>query len=311
MKKQLINKHFGKLIILLLLVLFISCEKSDTILSPSDMKEDFSFLCESLIDIHPDIYANFPRSEFEREKENFLAKFGSPLSPDEFYYDLVEFVAKVRDDHTGLFASDEVSESLKYLPINLKWFGDELRVVNATGPYEDILKRARIDTLGGLFTEDLLSRLWDYAFAENEYWLKEHFTSHLSEQLVLNRITGRNWQGFVPISYRLNGRVEELRLELPFVGYDKRPKVEIQEEPYFEYRILDNIGAVHFTFRKFFEAQAIRKLGKERASQFELAETEDFKDFLERMFREAHEKKAQYIIIDLRENTGGSSILGF
>jgi hypothetical protein len=104
------------LLLLLISVLPLSYAETDGMLKPKQMKADFEFLCENLIDIHPNVYANFPQGEFEAEKRKLLQQFEAPMSIDDFYYHLAKFVARVRDDHTYLAATDRMKESFGYLP---------------------------------------------------------------------------------------------------------------------------------------------------------------------------------------------------
>jgi C-terminal processing protease CtpA/Prc len=71
------------------------------------------------------------------------------------------------------------------------------------------------------------------------------------------------------------------------------------------------VKAIHFKFRMFYDDQVRKQWGAERASAYGVGEAEDFRLFLRRMFDEARRKKARALIIDLRENRGGHSILGF
>lgn len=285
--------------------------EAEDLLKPNEMIADFEFLCENLIDIHPNIYANFPQETFESEKENLLRKFNEPMSVDEFYNHLVAFVARVKDAHTSVSKSEQATKSDKCLPLYLKWFGDELRIIEATGEHKEILKGAQLTSLGGFSPEQLLSELTDYAFSENQYWVKEHYTNRLTEKSMLNLITSGNWEQTVPMNFIPYGETSETQLQLSYLPSDERPKVEISKRPYFEYIYLEDINAIHFILRQFYDAQVRKNWGNEMASRYGFEQAEDFKEFLREMFTEVHNKKAEYIVVDLRENTGGNSILGF
>lgn len=285
--------------------------EAEDLLKPNEMKADFGFLCENLIDIHPNIYANFPEEEFEAEKQRLFEKFNEPMTAEEFYNHLAGFVAKVRDAHTYISKSQEAKESGEDLPICLKWFGNELRIIEATGEHKDILKGAKLASLGGLSPEQLLSGLANYSFSENQYCIKEIYTDRFAEKSMLNLITSTNWDETIPMSFVPDGSASETELELSFVSADQGPQVEISKTPYFEYTYLEDINAIHFTFRQFYDAQVRKNWGPQKASQYGFGRADDFKDFLHQMFEEIHKKKADYIIIDLRQNTGGNSVLGF
>jgi len=296
---------------LLGLIFSLSHAETDRMLKPKAMKADFEFLCENIVDIHPNIYANFPKEEFEAERQKLMEEFNTPMPIDGFYYRLVEFIVKVRDDHTYVSESDQIKKSWEYLPLYLKWFGNELRIIEAVGLHKNILKGAKIVSLGGLSPDQLLSKLRNYSFAENEYWVKEYYTNDILRKSLLNHITSTNWRDSVPIIVIPDTASEQIEFQLSLVPFGQRLKVEIQKTPYFEYRVLDDIQAIHFIFRNFFDDQVIRNLGEERATQYGLVKSGDFKDFLKDMFEKACAQKIQYIIIDLRQNTGGNSILGF
>jgi hypothetical protein len=186
-----------------------------------------------------------------------------------------------------------------------------LRIIEAEGQHKELLKGARMLSVGGLTTDQIITELWNYCFTETQYWVKEYFINDILKRSILNRLTSGIRQDSVPVIFIPDGTTEPVELKLGFVSFDQRPKVEIQKTPYFEYRILDKPKAIHFMFRSFFDDQVIRNLGEERASQYGLVESGDFKDFLRDMFGQAYNRKVKGIIIDLRQNTGGNSVLGF
>ncbi len=230
---------------------------------------------------------------------------------DDFYYHLVEFVARVRDDHTYLSASGQIEESSECLPLHLKWFGDELRIIEAAGPHKHVLKGAKVVSLGGMYPPQLMHKLRNYCFTETEYWMKEYYTNELLKKSLLDRICTKNWEDSVPITVMPDESSQETEIQLAFVTCNQCPEVKLPITPYFEYNILEDAVAIHFIFRRFFDDQVARNLGKERASQYGLVESADFKDFLREMFEAAGKQEVEYIVIDLRQNTGGNSILGF
>ncbi len=66
------------LALLLTLAFCLSHAGTDRVLTPEEMKEDFEFLCENLIDIHPNVYANFPKEELQAAKQRLWRNTSSP-----------------------------------------------------------------------------------------------------------------------------------------------------------------------------------------------------------------------------------------
>ncbi|UCC73178.1 MAG: hypothetical protein JSV86_01025 [Gemmatimonadota bacterium] len=198
-----------------------------------------------------------------------------------------------------------------YLPLRLRWFGDELRIIKAVGPGAEMLQGARLVSLAGLPTADLLARLEGYSSAENEYWLKERSAERLLEKRMLEVLSGATWEDGVPIVALPDGDTAQVELKLAYVTPEQQSALDRQDTPYFEYRYLSHIGAIHFVFRRFFDDRVRSRLGEERAARLGLESAGDFPEFLRRMFRTAHSENADFVIVDLRQNTGGNSILGF
>ena len=73
------------------------------------------------------------------------------------YVELFKLIAAIRDGHSGI-AGGTRYELFGYLPISVRWFGEELRVMRAAEQYSATLGH-RISAVNGLPIEEVLERL--------------------------------------------------------------------------------------------------------------------------------------------------------
>jgi hypothetical protein len=139
---------------LTLLILLSSCasQNATTEITSDGWREDLRYLARELPSRHVNAFHTIGREAFAGEVARLDAAIPR-LNGDEVLVGLMRIVALVGDGHTHL---DLPPSFLRY-PLELQWFGDELRVVAAAAPYHAAVG-ARVLAIGSTPINDAMSR---------------------------------------------------------------------------------------------------------------------------------------------------------
>lgn len=137
-----------------LLVFLSSCASPNTTneIAPAAWRDDLRYLARELPSRHINAFHTVGREAFAGEVARLDAAIPG-MNGDEVLVGLMRIVALVGDGHTHL---DLPPGSLRY-PMELQWFGDELRVVAAAAPYHAAVG-ARVLAIGPAPIQDVMTR---------------------------------------------------------------------------------------------------------------------------------------------------------
>jgi hypothetical protein len=137
-----------------LLILLSSCASQNTTtkITSAAWRNDLRYLARELPSRHINAFHTVGREAFAGEVARLDAAI-SGMNGDEVLVGLMRIVALVGDGHTHL---DLPPSSLRY-PMELQWFGDELRVVAAASPYHAAVG-ARVLEIGSTRIQDVMTR---------------------------------------------------------------------------------------------------------------------------------------------------------
>jgi hypothetical protein len=99
----------------------------DVVISCDDMKDDLEFLRKTLLDVHPNIYANVDEDVFQKQYRQIMDGLKSPLSTIDFLREVAKLLFIIKDYHTtcSLSVSDRykqhIKENPKILPVIFHW----------------------------------------------------------------------------------------------------------------------------------------------------------------------------------------------
>ena len=122
------------LIIILILISTITFGQENKYLS------DFEYFIEKLIETHPDPYSGFGgRIEFYKAKENLKSRISDSMSNDEFVILINQFLSNLDDGHTNLYFDKTDDKEQKYFPLQLKISSDKVFINNSSKEYKDLI----------------------------------------------------------------------------------------------------------------------------------------------------------------------------
>ena len=139
---------------LTLAILLTACAAQDatTNITPDAWRADLRYLAAELPRRHVNAFHTITRERFADEVARLDAAIPR-LTNDESVVGLMRTVALIGDGHTHL----DLPPSFPRYPIELHWFGDELRVVAAGAPYHAALG-ARVVAIGDVPLAELMKR---------------------------------------------------------------------------------------------------------------------------------------------------------
>src|SRR5829696_1673844 len=126
------------------LILLSSCasQNAPRRITPTEWRDDLRYLARELPSKHANASHTVSRETFDAEVARLEAAIPN-LNGDEVLVGFMRVVALIGDGHTHL---DLPPNSLRY-PIEMEWFGDELRVIAAQVPYHSAVG-ARVLSIG-------------------------------------------------------------------------------------------------------------------------------------------------------------------
>ena len=168
---------------LVLLILLSSCTRQNatTELSSDEWRDDLRYLARELADRHVNAFHTVSRESFAAEVARLDAAIPS-LNSDEVLVGFMRIVALIGDGHTHL----DLPPSFQRYPIELRWFGDELRVIAAQVPYHAAVG-ARVLAVGSIPVRDVMERTTQLVpRGENEGRTRFTATIHFTSPEVLH-----------------------------------------------------------------------------------------------------------------------------
>lgn len=244
-----------------------------------DLIEDFIFVANTIKSTHPLAISGFPH-----EFNEYINKFDNEVhDKDGLIMNLSRYTALLHDGHTNI----EVEYSLDDLCVNLPcvWLKDGLF---ATGDYFGILKGDKIISIAKLTINEVMDKLCEIIPHENTYLVKVRATTypfinyHIFSEFVLHNIGALNCNSVEVTVLRNNQQfVFNLTLEKynGFLSFKN-------SEKFIDFLIYNNV--------------AILKIDECKYNDVYMKKLNEFF-----MLVKAHHISS--IIIDLRENMGGSA----
>ena len=168
---------------LMLLILLSSCTRQNatTGISADAWRDDLRYLANELPGRHVNAFHTVSRETFAAEVARLDADIPR-MNGDEVLVGLMRIVALIGDGHTHL---DLPPSFLRY-PIELQWFGDELRVIAAQAPYHAAVG-ARVLAVGSSPVSDVMERTTQLVpRGENDGRTRLTATMHFTSPEVLH-----------------------------------------------------------------------------------------------------------------------------
>lgn len=277
----------------MLLVTLSACasQNATTQVSSNAWREDLRYLARELPSHHVNAFHAVSREAFAGEVARLDAAIPG-MNGDQVLVGLMRIVALVGDGHTHL---DLPPTFLRY-PIELQWFGDELRVIAAQAPYHAAVG-ARVLAIGSMPLQEVMGQAMQLVpRGENDGRTRLTATMQLTSPEVLHGLGAIADRNNAPFTFQLeNGERATMSLSPAGLGdfstwrmaTGEKPPLYLQRlnEPWWT-ELLPDAQTVYFSFTRYPPDAEFR----ERAAA------------LAKLLDESH---ARRLVIDLRRNGGG------
>lgn len=296
-------------IIMFLAVIFsLHCFAQNQIkFSAQSVKEDLEYLYETLDKSHYDLYRNTPKDIFDNEFDgisNSIEDSLTLLQVDRLFH---RFVALAKDGHTTL-PNPPISSYLSYLqnggtlfPLNIYFQNQQVFVLDNYSSDSSIIPGDEIISINGKSINECLKKIYNYLCGDNDY----------------SKNTAIETFSFPRINWLVNGESMNFNLDIKKqAGKLKNIDIPSISAADFEGKIAQKKPLLNQNRSfQFIDDVAYLKPGifynapKDGNIRFNsnMLDNKEFVHFLDSCFTIIQYRKTHDLIIDLRDNPGGSA----
>ncbi|MBK8233816.1 MAG: peptidase S41 [Candidatus Eisenbacteria bacterium] len=292
---------------------------ADSVLRSTDLKADLQVLRRAYETLHPGLLRYNTPAQIDSAFDALEKEFGQDRTLGQAYLGLSLLAAKVKCGHTypNFFNQAESVAAALFrsprLPFYFRWLGDRMIVTRSFASEESILPGTEVLAINDVPVATILARLTTVARADGNNDAKR--VADLEVQGT-SRFEAFDiyWPLFFPANaslvtlfVRAPGDLSARRVTVPLVAFtDRLPVIEAGHEPanegaseaspdgaapIWEYRLLED------------------RIGYLRMPSWVLYNTSwDWKGFLEQTFASLVASGATDLVVDLRNNEGGSDV---
>lgn len=284
----------NKIIIYAVLVLFLCSTAFGQKLSPAQQISDFDDLCSKLESVHPDLYLYQSKKEYENNKMKIKASMTDSIRISDFYFKIAPFIANIKDGHSMMLppiTSDFVSyvkKDGKTMPLRIKAVENVFVVDYPIVMNSGFNEGDTIFSINGVDSKDILKKAYDLWGSEKDNGIKEAAVNTYLSLLFWHMY---RWDDSYVFMVKHGNTIEKKHLE----GVPQSMAMKVRRE-----RLSKNKPesfSCKFSSDYTQAILIIRNVYNEKA----------LKEFCDSVFKEINYRKIPEIIIDMRNNTGGSS----
>lgn len=284
----------NKIIIYAVIVLFLCSTAFGQKLSPAQQISDFDDLCSKLESVHPDLYLYQSKKEYENNKMKIKASMTDSIRISDFYFKIAPFIANIKDGHSMMLppiTSDFVSyvkKDGKTMPLRIKAVKNVFVVDYPIVMNSGFNEGDTIFSINGVDSKDILKKAYDLWGSEKDNGIKEAAVNTYLSLLFWHMY---RWDDSYVFMVKHGNTIEKKHLE----GVPQSMAMKVRRE-----RLSKNKPesfSCKFSSDYTQATLIIRNVYNEKA----------LKEFCDSVFKEINYRKIPEIIIDMRNNTGGSS----
>ncbi|MGI6571550.1 MAG: S41 family peptidase [Caldicoprobacterales bacterium] len=258
---------------------FEQSKKLDTVLTGMQAAEDLKFIVDRLRERHPACISGLPEAvQIAYEQEYAELSESTELTALSLWQSASRVLAYLGDAHTTVRA---YYEDTKSLPLLFSWEGQ--RLICSGGEYDGYT----VKKISGVSVDRLYQRFQDQYSYELDAWARHSFASRINRSDYL-AFVGISAEREVEISLERqnNGRV----INKAFTLEENTTTLPVETEPFYDYSIDKESGIGIFTLRQCIYDKT-------------------YKTALKNFFTSVLDGGVHSVILDLRGNSGGNSLV--
>ncbi len=254
------------------------------------IEEDFKYLKEQLLKIHHNPFRNISKEKLNNDLDNLASKSES-IDDLTFYFELMKIFSKIKDSHTRVKGIGEILSETKY-PIRFKYLDNQYYISAIDSKNKEYIG-LRVLSLNNLPIQDVISKMTKAITHENEIVLSNSIEQWMYEPDFLKYL------GIVDNSLVLDIQTEETVIRLEPRKLSEEELYNPREENIQKSETLNPKGIYWTKYLQEFSTYYLQYNECEDITEEEIGE----------IIKEIEEKDTKYVVVDLRNNIGGSSLI--
>lgn len=277
------------------------------LIPPDKLKEDLDFLFKTIEEVHPNMYAYTSKEEFAPIREQLYKSINRPMNRIEFYKLIAPVVASLKNGHT--YVEPLFSDFQKYIENGGKIFflgldcdSESIILSDYNGPL-DLPLGAEVLTIDNHNAGEFLTKTARFFPAEGKnynlallhrkgflpmyLWLEKTNTEPLMLQIKTNDGQVKKYD----IKAMDYNQLKNFQKKKANNNESKTESISKPENQWYSYHYISEYNTGLIEFNSFYDI-------------------EKFTRFLKETFSQIRQENVPNLIIDIRNNPGGSSSIG-
>jgi len=307
-----------KISFLLLLAVIFSCNsvqkynrQRETKLPPNELKTDVDYAYKKLKELHPNLFWYVSEKDLNRKFDSLKLSITDSLSPVDFYFKIQPVVADIREGHLAVripgkrYSSKEIRgmKNKKGLFTRLDYYveNERLYVSANKDSIENILPGTEILSINEVPVQNYIRKYRKLMTSDGynstfyPYYLKDSFFNYYSAE--------NGFMDSAKLETKYEDAVKTVHLKRESKSDTDKEKDKAQKKGNTEKRTNDYVAATDSYNRSFKYLDQDSTIAYIKVKSFSRSYSERF---YKETFQKIKDQKATHLVIDVRENYGGS-----
>ncbi|KMQ68883.1 peptidase S41 [Chryseobacterium sp. FH2] len=307
-----------KYVLILIVLILGSCtsiskhnEQRTSFVSPEKLKEDIDFTYSKLKEMHPKLYWYISKKDLDYKFDSLKQTIDKPLTPIQFYFKLQPIIATIREGHLSLriprkkYTQKEIKTLERKKPMfsRFEYYigNDHLYIIENKDSIQNIKPGTEILSVNDIPVPELMKK---YKTLISSDGFNSTFQPYFLKDVFFNFYTAEN--GFVDsttIETLYNGQRKKYTLTRESKSKTELKKDKEQEKRDQEKKLNDYVAFSNSYNRNFKFLDKDSTVAYIKVKSFS-------REYSNKFYKETFEKiknaKSSYLVIDVRNNYGGS-----
>ena len=258
---------------------------------------DIEALAYTISETHPDMFAVTGHEKLMQKLLDIENQVTDSIDIANLYKMLMPWVTSIGDAHTGLQypVNSIFTQELRRFPVIVKVTDDYKIIVKAC--HNDLIPiDAEITSINGIDTKEMLTQMMQYVSGERDFYKLNRISDDFLAYFHL-LFTNDNYE----IEHKQKGEKKTKTITIPSISvydsrqlrfsYNKKNAIVKSNNESYSFQILQDKSTAIMDFKSFWDVDRM-------------------KNFADSMFMTFKEQGIRNLIIDIRENGGGNSLVG-